>query len=765
MRKLTRLCFLLCTALLAGEAKAEIKLYQRDTSVKVYAYGKEQTLAWSGGFNNPQFSMADVNDDGLKDLVVFEPWNSVRTFINKGTTGNPNYRYAPEYGNNFPACYSYCILADYNCDGISDLVHRGNFGFAVYTGYFNTGHQLCFRFFKDLFYSNDPRTHGPSNAYSNPGDIPAAVDLDNDGDLDFVSFDITGGTVNMYKNMRVERGLPCDSLLIELKDRCWGKVYQGFYRTHILDRSCDNSGLKESGGAEKPTHSGNTPCLFDWDMDGDYDVLDGSVSFNEMTFMKNGRIENSWPVDSMVSQDTMWQSGGKRIELSTWPAAFNVDVDQDGKKDLLIGPNGLGNSENYNCIWYYKNLSTTGSPNWQFQSDSFLVDKSIDLGSSANPVLFDYNKDGKLDLFIGSDGYRQPTGLLSSRMSYYKNTSVPGNMSFELVTKDFMGLSTRSFVGIAPTFGDIDFDGKKDMIIGHSDGTISYYKNIATADSVTPDWQLMQLNLLDVNGDIITVDGTAMPFIYDIDKDGKKDLLIGDYFGNINYYQNISATPGAIRLKLITTHLGNAKADPKINGGNNAAPFIGVIDSTGVEYLMMGSGSGLIYRYTGFQGGDTAATYAMIDSAYSFIDTVHSLYLNPGSPQGIYSNLRSTLAVGDIGNDGSYEMLVGNNKGGIELYKWKVRNTVNVPTVQEEPRITVFPNPADDKINIVWSDVLQSDVQISIINMQGQQLLSGVYPSAYYQTTISIASLPSGMYICQLLTGTGRYFTKFTVVK
>ena len=81
---------------LSIHSKGQI-IYHHDTSMKVYAYGKELTLAFSGGFNTPQFSMGDINNDGLKDLVEFEPGLGVKTFINLGTVGNPNYRYAPEY--------------------------------------------------------------------------------------------------------------------------------------------------------------------------------------------------------------------------------------------------------------------------------------------------------------------------------------------------------------------------------------------------------------------------------------------------------------------------------------------------------------------------------------------------------------------------------------------------------------------------------------------------------------------------------------------
>ncbi len=767
MRLLVRYVLLVLMVFTSVIAGAQMSFFQADASVKVFAWGSEQTLAWCGGFNTPQFTTGDLNNDGLEDLVVFIPWLGVQTFINKGVAGSPDYRYAPEYALNFPPIYDYLILADYNCDGIPDLFHQGVNGFSVYKGFYNTRKQLCFTYYKDLYYSNDIFSGGPVNAFNNPGDIPVIVDVDHDGDLDFISYDIGGGNINFYKNMQVEMGLPCDSIHIALKDKCWGKVYQGYYRSHTLQYSCDNSGLlKSSGSGEKKTHSGNTPCLFDWDMDGDYDYLDGSVSFNQMTFLKNGRKEAGGGPDSMIYQDTTWQAGGTPINISIWPAAFNVDIDQDGKKDILVAPNGGSSSENYKCIWYYKNLSTPGVPNWVFQSDSFLIDKTIDLGTASYPALFDYNKDGKPDLFVGSDGYYQSSGVLQSRMSYYLNTSTPGNPSFTLQTNDFLGLSSYAFKGIAPAFGDIDNDGIADMLIGHSDGTISYFKNIAASDTIEPIWQLMQLALTDMNGSVINVGGNAAPFIYDIDKDGKKDLIIGGIYGYIQYYQNVSTVPGTISLKLINTKLGKAKADPTRSYGIYSAPFIGKTDSTGVDYLLLGSNSGNLYRYTGFQSGDTTATYTLLDANYDFIDSTYNLYNHSGTSYGLYGNLRSTVTVGDIAGDGGLEMITGNVRGGLELYKWKtyMPNHESVPII-ETGKVQVFPNPANDVLNIKWSGISEPEVQLSILNMEGQVLYKSTVPSAWFSTSVALSKLSQGLYICLLQSGVNRYYSKFTVIR
>lgn len=668
--------------------RAQSALYLSDTSVKVYDDGgNEKTLAWCGGFNNPQFAMGDLNNDGLADLVVFEAYKGVRTFINTGTAGSPNYKYQPQYTLNFPPISDYLILADYNCDGIPDLFQQGLTGFAVYTGYYNAAKQLCFTFYKDLYYSNDATTFGPANAFNNPGDIPAIVDVDNDGDLDFISYNVVGGNLNFYKNMRVEKSLPCDSIVIELKDRCWGKVYQAFWRAHELQYDCSEAGLSlhSDDSTKRVMHQGNTPCLFDYDGDGDYDYLDGSISFNEMTFLLNGRIPyDSTGPDSMVYQDTTWQTGGTSIELPIWPAAFNVDIDQDGKKDLLIAPNAQNASENYKCIWYYKNNTIPGHPDWQFQSDTFLVDKSIDAGTAAYPMFFDYNRDGLPDLFVGSDGYTQSSGLLRSRLIYYKNTSKPSVPSFTLQSVNFLNIDSFNFQGAAPAAGDIDNDGKADLILGHSDGSLSYFKNVASSDSAQPIWQLTELQLTDKDGNVINVSGHAAPFIYDIDKDGRPDLVIGSLFGYFQYYRNVSTTPGTISLEFINSELGKAKADPRQNLGCYSTPFIGRIDNSGTDYILSGSNSGNIYRFTGFQSGDTTAIYTMLDTQYSYIDSTYLHYNHGGTEFGIYENLRSTVAVADIAGDGNYEMLVGNIEGGLQLYKNNY--TSNLPVISKYER-------------------------------------------------------------------------------
>lgn len=739
--------------------------YVYDSSVKVYdGNGNLQTLAGCGGFNTPKFSMADLNHDGLEDLVVFENGLGVRTFINEGTAGNPKYKFSPRYALNFPAVFDYLIMADYNCDGVPDLFQQGSLGFEVFRGYYNWKNELCFAYYRDLWYTNDSYTNGPANAFNNPGDVPAIVDVDNDGDLDFISYDINGGNLNFYKNMRVEDGLPCDSIRIKLVDRCWGKVFQAYWRAHLLAYTCSENGLHRD--ANKKTHQGNTPCLFDYDGDGDYDYLDGSISFNEMTFLMNGKAQYGG-VDSMISQDTTWQSNGHSIELPIWPTAFNVDVDQDGKKDLLIAPNTEGASENYKCVWFYKNNTTPGNPSWTFQSDTFLVDQSIDVGTTAYPIFYDYDKDGKPDLFIGSEGYYQTGGTLRSRLSYYKNTSTPGHPSFVLKSKDFLGLFAQNYQGIAPAIGDVDGDGKDDLVIGHTNGRLSYYKNMAASNNVQPVWQLSQQILVDATSTTIAATGgNATPFIYDIDNDGKPDLLMGDNYGYIEYFKNASVTPGVINLQLITDTLGGARVDSRQNFGNYSTVFIGRVDTSSQDQILMGSNSGNLYRFTGFQGGIVTGDYTMLDTQYCYIDSAHCLYNHPGTIFGAYTNFRSAPAVADIDSDGVLDMVVGDKMGGVIFYTRGIPpNAVPIVNNNSVANLNIYPNPAKDVVNLTWAGTLQGDVQIEVYNIEGQKVMQKTVSTGVNNTQLNTSGLAPGMYICTLRSAGKAAYGKFTVIK
>lgn len=745
-----RIYIFLCS-LITIQAQAQIIYDYNGNNVPLTMNSQQKSAPWAGGLETPMLTMGDLNNDGKTDMVVFERTpRQIKTFINTGTNGNPNYRFEPRYIFNFPTNTSeYLTLADYNDDNIPDLFSNlGVYGFTVYTGYYNTSNELCFNFYKSTDYYNDLSFPPPINAYLKNADVPCVIDIDGDGDLDYMAYEANGGYIYFYQNMQVEAGLPPDSIRIELRDKCWGKISQGVARTHHMPTTCDNSNLayniglrpanneeseqRSSGGNERDGN--NAICIFKADSDGDWDLLDGNNSYSDLQFFRNGKEDYSWAVDSMVYQDTLWKSA----YMQQYPTAFYLDGDQDGNMDIFVTPHLEGGSNNYKNVQFFRNLGTTNNPNYVFQNDSFLVGQMIDLGSNAYPMLYDYNRDGKPDLIVGSGGYFQG-GALRSKLAYYRNTSTgPGNPSFSFETYNLLQLDTMTvplpIKGSAPTAGDANNDGKDDLLLGESDGTLTFYINTATDNSVQPIWSSPVRRLRDVNNVVIDAGADATPFLYDIDRDGKKDIVVGTMLGYFVYYQNVGTTPGDVKFKKVNAQLGGVKADPQTSWIGYSSPFIGKIDDSNIDYLVTGSNSGAIYRYNGFQGGDTTISYQVVNGINSNVAAL---------------GVRTAPTFGDIDGDGKMDMVVGTKHGGLLMYRQSNLAAIATPVAVND-KVQVYPNPAKNTLYVTWEDGFANDdkVEVNIINAVGQQMLHTSFDATKRTATLNIADLPSGIYFC-----------------
>jgi WD40 repeat protein len=98
-----------------------------------------------------------------------------------------------------------------------------------------------------------------------------------------------------------------------------------------------------------------------------------------------------------------------------------------------------------------------------------------------------------------------------------------------------------------PDVVDWDEDGKKDIIIGEHDpvtpntGTIRLYLNSGTnAAPVFNDY-----NMLEAGGNQI-YRYRADPRVFDLDQDGAKDLLVGEYDGRVYFYRNVGTNAAPV---------------------------------------------------------------------------------------------------------------------------------------------------------------------------------------------------------------------------
>lgn len=706
------------------------RIYHRQSDkVKVYGLnGQEMSMAWCGGVNNPQFAMADLNRDGKNDLIVLERPTFLRTFINIGNKGEARYRYDQRYEHNFPSPDNFIKLVDYNKDSIPELWYYGGAGCYTCKGYYNQTNELAF---KDCKKVTDTRGVGIQIA---PQDLPAIEDIDRDGDVDIVAYYDGGIKIYWYRNLQTDHGLK-NELKFELADRCWGKILQIEDQRPRKMGEC--SSPKPSLGHNKTTGGNHGLCLLDADGDKDFDMLDASYNLADVQFLINGRIQKGDLMDEMIAQDTLWPTGKKRVYLPNFPTAFWLDIDNDDDKDLLFSPMTT-QTENYKCIHYYKNTGSDANPDFNFQTDNLFLNEMIDMGSYSYPALYDYNRDGKPDLFVSGSYFED--GRFYSRIAYYENTSTPAQPSFTLKETDFNQLGQEKYIGAVPAMGDLDGDGKDDLLIGRADGTLKFYRNTAASNADIPAWALLQGDLA-AGSATIDVGGNAAPIVYDFDKDGYKDLIIGNSKGTLVYYHSLGkATGQKPLLQHVTNTLGSVKALSGMNINGQSAPFIGKLDNSGNEYLLVGNNAGIFFRYA-FRHGDTTA-FTMLDSVYSQIK------VGDGDPQ---TKTYATATVGDIDGDGRSEMITGLEQGGLQLYEQLFN--VNVPPVeQQQSKLFLYPNPASTELIISSEGTIASGAYLRIYSGIGQLVIQlPAMQKDKNRIVADISMLPPGNYLCTLL--------------
>ena len=678
-------------------------------------------LAWFGGLNAPQTQAADLDGDGTDDLYFFDKAGDIHLAL-RGL-GGVNYDEAPELVAHFPKeIREWIIIRDYNLDDVPDLFTYAKAvdGIAVYRGSRRADGLLEFDLvdfgnpLPQLYFPFEGR---PSPVFVSSVDYPAVDDVDFDGDLDILTFSVGGGFMEYYQNMGVERGLGADTLLYELADQCWG----GFFESGLspaLDLAsasgdCFNNLIGPSAGG-RPRHSGSTVLTLDYDGNGTKDVVLGDVSFNGLVLgLNNGTRAQAW----ISEQDSVWNVEDEVVEISTFPAAFHLDVDQDGARDIIVSPSVTLNGTDVEVMWFYRNIGSDAAPEFVLQGRTQFVDQMIDVGTSSNVTTFDYDADGRPDLVVGNNDEFTGTNFLDSRLRLFRNvTPAGGDLAFELVTDDYLGLSafmTTSWA-FAPAFGDLDGDGDEDVIIGERSGKIVFGENTAGAGSEARFGQL-QFEWLGIDAGQF-----SKPALADLDRDGLLDILLGGFDGRIRFYRNIG-TATAPAFDPSTSAAGNVLQLGGINtnatGVSTGHPTPQVVQNDDFTLVMSGNRSGTIevYRF----GADSAYT----EPFTLLTKTVDSLDL------GAFTN----PAVADFDGDGVLEMVVGNERGGVNFYETDLRSDLSTglfSAVRPAFDFSVFPNPVEDELTI--SGLPAGVREVVLLDVQGRVLRSTTLQSADY---------------------------------
>ena len=396
--------------------------------------------------------------------------------------------------------------------------------------------------------------------------------------------------------------------------------------------------------------NGNGAALFDYDNDGDVDVL--IVNGSTLSNMKRGG-------DSMVA---LFRNEGKGhfddVTSSTGIAARGwgmgacvADYDGDGFQDVYVtafGPNVLLRNRGNGTFADVTARAGVGDPRW-----------------STNCAFGDYDRDGDLDLYVANylafsestvprrgassnckymemDVMCGPRGLPGEPDGLYRNN---GDGTFTDVARS-AGVIDPGHYGFGVLFSDLDDDGWLDIFVANDSVPNLLFRNNRNAT-------FSEIGL--PSGLALNGDGKAQASMgvdaADYDGDGRLDVFVTNFSHDHNtLYQNSAAgffTDVSHRAGVVPPALSY------LGWGTGFADF----DNDGLLDLFVANGH--VYPEIDRSGRGTA--YAQRKQL--FINTGHGRFRDATEGIGgalLVEKSSRGAAFGDLDNDGDVDVLVVN---------------------------------------------------------------------------------------------------------
>ncbi|MBN2594367.1 MAG: VCBS repeat-containing protein [Sedimentisphaerales bacterium] len=439
---------------------------------------------------------------------------------NKGTSENPQYGKAQKVSAGGKPVDVYGMpspnFSDFDGDGDLDLI-CGEF-IDKFTWFENAGSRSRPKYAagRHLTYKGEPLKMDLCMI------VPVALDWDKDGDIDLVAGQEDGRVALVENTGKVIDGMP------------------QFLPPKFFQQQAD----------EVKFGALVTPCGFDWDGDGDEDLICGNTA-GYIGFIENldGGDPPRWAAPVYLEAD------GEVIRIMAGPngsiqgpceakwgyTTLNVaDWNHDGLPDIVV-----------NSIWgkviWYKNIGTRQKPQldsaqpievewpgrppkpaWTWWEPE---GKILATQWRTTPVVTDYDKDGLNDLvMLDHEGY---LAMFKRAKREGQLILLPGKRMFLTKTGDLLRMNE----GAAGKSGrrklcltDWDLDGRLDLMVNSQN--INFLQNVSENNSahVFCDRGMV--------ADRILAGHTTSPAIVDWNKDNIPDLLIGAEDGFFYYMKN-----------------------------------------------------------------------------------------------------------------------------------------------------------------------------------------------------------------------------------
>lgn len=752
-----------------------------------------------GDFSAP--AVVDWNGDGRKDMVIGDELGNISVYLNLGTDKSPifgaGFKVQASTGSastgNLDIEYnSMPFIVDWDEDGKKDLLVGNKYGkISVYLNQgtdndpvFGSRTILQRTIIKEVYDTKTKKMVG-TQTYEDidVGDNASvyATDWNNDKAIDLIVGNATGdvgvflnsgsnkqpifGTYTPLfsngTNINVRRyAVPvvCQWNNDGRKDLMVGSG-DGFIYLY-LNQGTDPapvfsmpSTIYDNKGYAIDVGENATPILIDWNDDGYKDLLIGNSSgevFYSIGSMINlppsieiitptGTQNNSVSIEYIL-RDTDSDSINIKTEYSidggiNWKTATPASMSGDGQVSLFSTPNGvkhvfvwdassdLGNSKKLVRFKITPQDTEEGQPKItnNFMVDNMVVPKKrlITVGGAT----LDVGNNAKPCVVDWNNDNRKDllVGNSLGQVYYLQNVGTDKEPIFTTAINLNYGASLLDvgYEAAPVVVFDWNNDGKKDLLVGDNSGNVNYFKNIGTDNS--PSFEQVEL-VGNGTKSTVTVNNNATPFVYDWNNDGKKDLVVGSYQGGVEVFINIGTdnnpTFGSWTKLLIGTKT-------EMNLGQNSTVFVVDWNGNGKKDLICGSNDGKVYQVLNY-GTDNAPLFYKPTAI-----TVEGEVIDVGE--------NSAPVVYDWNNDGIKDLLIGNKDGQIMLY------LLSTPMVNTPPQVEI--KQMEDRqfgsITIAYTlkdtegDTCNIKVQYSINNSQ-------TWHNASWTSTGSILASPDG---------------------
>jgi hypothetical protein len=630
--------------------------------------------AFTAGANPNAVAVADVNGDGLLDVIVVNAGdNTVSVLLNTTAPGATTLSFAARQSFATGASPDAVTVADINGDGKPDLIVTNN-GASTVSVLLNT---------------TAPGATVPSFAtqqtFATPG-LPNAVttaDINGDGMPDLIVTSFLNNNVSVLLNTTAP-GAATSSFATRQSFTTGSQpgavrtadingdgkadlivVNEGSNTVSVLLNTTAPGATISSFAAQQTFSTGTSPvsvAVTDLNSDGALDLVVANNGANTVSVLLNQTTPGATAA-SFATQQSFTTGAGPASVVAK-------DINSDGKPDVIIS-DLLGNS-----VSVLVNMTASGATTF-----AFMPQQAFAAGTHPNAVVVaDLNSDGLPDLLTVNSS--------SNSLSVLLNTVTPN-----AAAPNFAGTGFDfQFVGGSPWFAlpiaaaDINGDGKPDLITGGDGQHILVAINTTAPGAATPSFTApvpfavgslpSSLTMADINGDgkpdviaVNNLDGTASVLINTTPPGAMTPSFAAQQTfatGTSPYEVTTADVNGDGKPDLVIENLGDRTVSVLINTttpGSNTASFIAQ-----QVFATPGAGGGFSVTAADINGdGLPDLVIAMQSPANSGIVSILINTTAAGSNTASFA-AQQTYTVGhqpssvravDVNSDGKPDLVVG----------------------------------------------------------------------------------------------------------